>query len=72
MLRMMPDWVDAIVAGPPLLGSRLLIAYGSSVSTPDAPGMLERFDLPRGQKPGVGYPMAKIMGLMDAATGMFL
>lgn len=72
LLQMMPGWVDAILAGPLLLGGRVLVADGSSVSTPDAPGMLDHFQLPRGQKPGVGYPMAKIMGLMDAATGMFL
>src|SRR5580692_7519010 len=54
------------------IGARILIADGSSFSMPDAPELNERFDLPKGTKPGVGYPTAKLMGLLDAATGLFV
>jgi hypothetical protein len=54
------------------LGQRILIADGSSYSMPDTPQLRQHFDLPAGTKPGVGYPSGKLMGLLDAATGMFL
>jgi hypothetical protein len=38
----------------------------------DTPALLDHFGQPAGQKPGVGYPTAKLMALLDAATGMFI
>lgn len=55
-----------------LLGQRLLIVDGSNFSMPDEKELREHFGLPQGTRPGVGYPLAKVMGLMDAATGMFV
>lgn len=55
-----------------LIGPRVLIADGSSHSMSDTPPLREHFDLPTGQIPGVGYPAGKLMGLLDAATGMFV
>lgn len=55
-----------------LLGRRIFIADGSTFSMSDAPPLREHFDLPAGQIPGVGYPAGKLMGLLDAATGMFV
>lgn len=54
------------------IGPRILVADGSSYSMPDTPQLRRHFDLPRGTKPGVGYPMGKLMGLLDLATGMFV
>jgi hypothetical protein len=54
------------------LGQRVLIVDGSGYSMPDTPELAKHFDLPAGVKPGVGYPMGKIMGLLDAATGLFI
>jgi len=54
------------------LGQRILIADGSSYSMADTPQLREHFNLPAGTRPGVGYPSGKLMGLLDAATGMFL
>jgi hypothetical protein len=54
------------------LGQRILIADGSSYSMSDTPELRAHFDLPAGARPGVGYPSGKLMGLLDAATGMFL
>jgi hypothetical protein len=54
------------------IGPRILIADGSSHSMEDTPELLKHFGLPPGGKPGVGYPAQKLMGLLDAATGMFV
>lgn len=54
------------------LGRRLLIVDGSNFSMPDTPELRGHFGLPQGTKPGVGYPLAKVMGLVDAATGLFV
>jgi hypothetical protein len=54
------------------LGRRVLIVDSSNFSMSDQPELRERFGLPQGTKPGVGYPLAKIMGLIDAATGLFV
>jgi hypothetical protein len=56
----------------PLIGQRVLIVDGSTYSMPDTPALRAHFHLPSGVTEGVGYPMGKIMGLLDAATGMFV
>jgi hypothetical protein len=38
----------------------------------DEPELRECFGLPQGTKPGIGYPLAKILGLIDGATGLFV
>jgi hypothetical protein len=60
------------VAEIPRLGYRIFIGDGSSYSMSDTPQLRNHFDLPPGTKEGVGYPMGKLMGLLDAATGMFV
>jgi len=52
-------------------GPRILVVDGSSYSMPDTPSLRAHFSLPPGTKEGVGYPMGKLMGLLDLATGMF-
>ena len=54
------------------IGGRILIADGSSYSMPDTPELAGHFQLAPGTKPGVGYPTGKLMGLLDATTGMFI
>jgi hypothetical protein len=54
------------------LGPRVLIVDGSNFSTPDTPELTERFGLYPGAKRGVAYPMGKLLGLLDAATGVFV
>jgi putative transposase len=58
-------------ATPPLPGQRVLIVDSSSFSMSDTPTLREHFGLPAGVKESVGYPVAKLLGLLDAATGMF-
>jgi hypothetical protein len=54
------------------IGQRILIADGSTYSMEDTPELRARFNLPKGAKEGVGYPSGKLMGLLDAVTGMFV
>ena len=54
------------------IGQRILVVDGSNYSMEDTPELHARFNLPPGTKEGVGYPAGKLMGLLDAATGMFL
>lgn len=60
--------------GQSLLGMRVLIADCSSFSMSDTPDLRRHFGLvkARGAKAGVSYPVAKLVGLMDAATGLFV
>src|SRR5207248_1169231 len=44
----------------------------SGFSTPDTPSLRNFFGLWPGAKPGVAYPMGKLLGLLDAASGMFV
>ena len=60
-----------MLVSPRLLGQRIFLVDGSSFSMSDTPELRQHFGLPAGQKLGVGYPTAKLMGLLDAATGLF-
>ena len=53
------------------IGARVFVVDCSSFSMPDTPALRKQFGLPRGRgcKPGVSYPIAKVMALMDRFTG---
>jgi hypothetical protein len=53
-------------------GRRVLLADATSFSTPDAPELRDRFGYPPGQRPGLGFPVAKLLGVIDALTGAVL
>lgn len=76
LLQWLLQWLNEQAQRSPGLakkiGPRILVVDGSTYSMPDTPDLLKHFDLPKGTKPGVGYPMGKVMGLLDAATGMFV
>jgi hypothetical protein len=59
--------------GLSLIGQRIFIADCSSFSMPDTPQLRRHFGRPGGRRmvEGVAYPVAKLLGLMDAGTGMF-
>jgi Transposase DDE domain len=66
-------WAERHVRRDPTrLGSRVLVVDGSSFSTPDTPQLRRHFGIYPGAKPGVAYPMGKLLGLLDAASGMFV
>lgn len=54
------------------MGRRVLIADATTVTTPDTPGLQSLWPQPSTQKPGCGFPMVKLLGLLDLATGMIL
>jgi Transposase DDE domain len=54
------------------LGRRVLIADATTVTTPDTPVLQSLWPQPSVQQPGCGFPMIKLLGLMDLATGMIL
>jgi hypothetical protein len=51
-------------------GLRALLVDGSSTVVPDAPPLGTAFGHPGKQKPGCGFPVAKVLGLFDALTGL--
>lgn len=51
-------------------GLRALLVDGSSTITPDNKALAKAFGYPSGQKEGCGFPVAKLLGLFDAFTGM--
>jgi hypothetical protein len=53
-------------------GHRVCFVDGSSCSMPDTPPLQRRFDQPTGQKPGCGFPVAHLLALFDAYTGMLV
>ncbi len=53
-------------------GHRVWVMDGSSVSMPDTKPLQERFGQPSGQKPGCGFPVASLLVLFNAATGLLV
>ena len=52
------------------LGHRIFLVDGSSFSMPDTPELQAHFGQPGGQLPGCGFPVAHLMILCHAASGM--
>ena len=53
-------------------GHRVFLIDGSSFSMPDTPELQERFGQPGAQRPGCGFPVAKILALFHSGTGVLL
>jgi hypothetical protein len=53
-------------------GHRVLCVDGSSCSMPDTPELQRRFGQPTEQKPGCGFPVAHLLMLFDAYSGMLV
>ena len=51
---------------------RTFLVDGSTFSMPDTPELRAAFGLPRGQADGCGFPMAHLLVLFSAATGLLL
>ena len=54
------------------LGHRVWIIDGTSFSMPDTPELQRHFGQPGNQRPGCGFPVAKLLALFDLASGMLL
>jgi hypothetical protein len=53
-------------------GHRTFLVDGSSFSMPDTPELQRHFGQPGGQAAGCGFPVAKILALFHAGTGLLL
>lgn len=53
-------------------GHRTLLIDGSSFSMPDTPELQKKFGQPGNQAPGCGFPVAKLLALFHAGTGVLL
>jgi hypothetical protein len=51
---------------------RTFLVDGSSFSMPDTPALQARFGQPGNQKPGCGFPVASILVMFHAGTGLLL
>src|SRR5690242_8008483 len=51
-------------------GLRAFLLDGSSSIMPDTPELAQALGYPSGQQSGCGFPVAKLVGLFDAFTGM--
>jgi hypothetical protein len=54
------------------LGRRVWMADGTTVSMPDEPELQKAFPQPSAQKPGCGFPVARILVLFCWATGAII
>jgi Transposase DDE domain len=53
-------------------GHRTFLVDGSGCSMPDTPTLQEAFGQPNVQRPGCGFPVARLLGLFHAGTGLLL
>jgi hypothetical protein len=53
-------------------GHRTCLVDGSGCSMPDTPALQEAFGQPNVQRPGCGFPVARLLGLFHAGTGVLL
>jgi hypothetical protein len=51
-------------------GHRVWLLDGSSCSMPDTPALQDAFGQPGAQKPGCGFPVAHLLALFHAGTGL--
>jgi hypothetical protein len=53
-------------------GQLTLLVDGSGCSMPDTPALPQAFGQPTEQRPGCGFPVARLLGLFHAGTGLLL
>ncbi len=72
LLRRSANAMTAAASAQRWCGLRPLLVDGSSTIAPDTPASQKAFGQPGEQKPGCGFPIPKVLGLFDAATGLIL
>lgn len=53
-------------------GRRVLLADGTTVTLPDTPANQATYPQPSGQKPGLGFPIGRIVGITCLSSGASL
>ncbi len=71
------DALSVAASGTPLScgllnGRRVLLADGTSFSMPDTPELRRYFGYPPGQREGCGFPVGKLLGVIDAVSGAII
>jgi len=64
--------LNALVGSLRWNGHRVLLTDGFAFSMPDTPQLQKHFGQPSGQRPGCGFPVAKILALFHAKTGLLV
>jgi hypothetical protein len=65
--------VQTALSGQGLLnGRRVLLADVTTFSMPDTPELREHFSYPPGQREGCGFPLGRLLGVIDTMTGAVL
>lgn len=72
LLEQFVHWAQDLVLPGKWIRQRVLIVDSSSFSMSDTPALRDHFGLPPGTTPGIGYPVAKLLALLDATSGMFM
>ena len=67
--RLVADRVEADAKPWNWNGHPVQIVDGSTVSMPDTQANQEAFPQPKDQKPGVGFPLARLLLIVSLATG---
>jgi hypothetical protein len=62
----------AIDVEGPWRGHRTFLVDGSGFAMPDTAELRDHFGLPGGVRPGCGFPVAKLLALFHAGTGLIL
>ena len=52
------------------LGHSVFVADATTASAPDEPALQDLWPQPSGQKPGCGFPLVKLLGMLNLVTGM--
>jgi hypothetical protein len=70
LVRKLGELLDGKASGEWLWhGREVHMVDGSSASMPDTPANQRAFPQPAGQKPGVGFPLARFVTIVSLATG---
>lgn len=72
LLRRSAVTLSAAASAERWCGLRPLLVDGLGAIAPDTPASQKAFGQPGEQKPGCGFPLPKVLGLFDAATGLIL
>lgn len=72
LARLGRRWQDATAEIGTWLGHRVLVVDGSGCSMPDVGPLRRHYGPPPGQAPGCGFPVARLLGVVHAGTGLLL
>lgn len=74
LLARVADALRPLIGGEDMRwkGHRTFFIDGSGVSMPDTPALQDAFGQPTNQTPGCGFPVARVLALFHAGTGLLL